>query len=201
MILLITRRSSCDAIAHTNASSSGSRARGQAQGNFPPRVGWRTHGASNFPIDPASGPDAAPAIWRTECSACVIIVTGSFHCLPHLLEGFADGSVVRDKTGPSGRHMILDSNGVRHRILVKEGSEGEVLSYVLPADGLMALRSGAVSAFHHRKDRLAATAHGRAFQPSHYQRYRLRLMLAALDARYAGEGSRGSLRQVASGEA
>jgi len=196
-ILLITRRNSCAAIGNTNASSPGSQARGQAQGNPPPRVGWRAHGASNFPIDPAFGPDTAPAIWRTDCSACVITVTGPNHRWLQLVERLADDGVVCDRTGPSGRHIILECNGIRHRILLRAGSEREVLSYVLPADGPIALRCAAVSAFHHHTDQLAEGAHGRPFQPTHYQRHRLRIMLAALDARHEGNVSRASLRQVA----
>ncbi len=197
MILLITHRNSCAVIANTSASLPGSQARGQAQGNHPLRIGWRAHGALNFPFDPASAPDAVPAVWRSDCSAFILMLTGPLHRWPQLVEGFADGSVICDRKGPSGRHFVLDTNGIRHRIMVKADGEAEEPSYVLRADGSLTLRSAAVAAFHHHKDRSAQCAHARAMRPTDYQDYRLRLMLAVLDARETGAALPRSLRQVA----
>mgnify|MGYP002780437563 CR=1 FL=1 len=109
----------------------------------------------------------------------------------------AGGGVICDRTGPRGRHLVLDHEGSRHRLVLIPASEGIAPSYILPAEGHFAVRNAALTAFHRQAERSRGSARAGAAQPSSYQRHRLRMMLAALDARKSADGSRASLRQTA----
>ncbi|MFO6447009.1 DUF2285 domain-containing protein [Erythrobacter sp. NE805] len=151
----------------------------------------------NFPADPAAPAHAAPAIWRRDGCAFIITLTAPPGRWAEVVEGMAHGSVVCDTTGPAGRHLVLDRGGSRHRLLLTPGEEGAAPTYLLPAEGPLALRTAALTVFHFPADNPASRAQARALQPTPFQHYRLRLMLEVLDARNNGDASPASLRLVA----
>lgn len=128
----------------------------------------------------------------------MVILTGSINDWAQIVENKAGGGVVCDRTGPRGRHLVLDHKGLRHRLLLRPAGEGIVPSYILPAEGYFAVRHAALTAFHRQAEGSRSPARAGAAQPTPFQHHRFRLMLAALDARRSADGSRPSLRQVAS---
>ena len=193
-----THRNSCVETAGTSASSPGLQACGIAQRQRRLRFGWRIHGALNFPIDPIAEPMTAPAIWQAEDCALVVTITGSINEWARIVEDMVGDHVICDRTGPLGRHLVLDHDGLRHRLLLKPGGEGIVPSYILPVEGHFAVRQAVLMAFHRRAEGSRSPARAGAAQPTPFQHHRLRLMLAALDARRSADGSRASVRQIAS---
>lgn len=77
------------------------------------------------------------------------------------------------------------------------GEGGAAPTYLLPAEGPLAVRTAALTVFHFPADNPASRAQARVLQPTPFQHYRLRLMLEVLDARNRGDTSPASLRQVA----
>ncbi|WP_181443568.1 DUF2285 domain-containing protein [Porphyrobacter sp. YT40] len=148
----------------------------------------------NFPIDPSTAPQAAPAIWRCDCCAFVLTLVGSLDRWPPHVQDMARGSVICDRRGPSGRHLVLDSKGRRHRLLLKRG-DGP--AYVISAEGALEVTSAALTAFHFRSDLPVGRARASVLHPTPFQHYRLRQMLAVLDARANDRVSTPSLRHVA----
>lgn len=161
------------------------------------RFGWRTHGASNFPIDPNVSHDAEPAIWRSDDCAFVVTLAGPIDRWPELLESVIGGDVTCDRTGPAGRHLIIDSNGMRHRLLLKASCEGDMPAYLLPATGPFPVRTAAIAAYHFRNDHPSSLADAGPLKPTNFQHHRLRLILALLDARGGAGQPPGSLRHTA----
>ncbi len=197
LILQTTRRNSCVAMVTISASLPSLQGCARAQAGRLLRFGWRTHGASNFPFDPNVSHATEPAIWRSDNCAFVVSLAGPIDRWPELLESVIGGDVTCDRTGPAGRHLIIDSHGMRHRLLLTASCEGGIPAYLLPATGPLPIRTAAITAYHFRNDRPASLADTGPLNPTPFQHHRLRLILAVLDARSgAGQPPR-SLRQTA----
>lgn len=161
------------------------------------RCGWRTHGASNFPFDPNVSHDLEPAIWRSDNCAFVVTLAGPIDRWPELLESVIGGDATCDRTGPAGRHLIIDSNGMRHRLLLRASYDERMPAYLLPATGQFSIRAAAIAAYHFRSDHPASLADACPLKPTLFQHHRFRLILALLDARSGTGQPPGSLRQTA----
>lgn len=151
----------------------------------------------HFPFDPADQPRTAPAIWHARDCAFVLTLSGSISNWPQLVECRALGKIILDRTGPEGRHLVLQTNGLRHRLLLQSENLKQGPSFILPADGQFTVRSAALAAFQLHADKPVSLPRARAMQPTTFQHHRLRLILAVLDARGGADLVPASLQQVA----
>ena len=88
--------------------------------------------------------------------------------------------VIADRTLSDGRHLIIADIDGPHRIWLK--SEAAALAYVLVRDDRLPLRLAAIRRFERRLAGAARTRSPPGFRPTAFQRRRLDLLLAILDA-------------------
>jgi hypothetical protein len=185
MIWLISRRNSYDGTPTIAPSSLASQS-GRFLSNA--REGWPGTGACARSFDPTCDPIASPAIWEV-ASAAAVVTLGS--APPHMavagrsLSAFAATSAHEDG---DCRHLVIDADGIRYRLLLWRTAVSDRLAVLLPAtadparivaaDAVRALLAGA-------PPRLSPV-----LAPTAFQRRRLVLLLAVLDAHRAGETGR-----------
>jgi hypothetical protein len=153
------------------------------------KEGWPGTGACARSFDPGSDPIASPAIWDEASAAAVVTLSAA---PPHLavagrsLAAFAATSAHEDG---DCRHLVIDADGIRYRLLLWRTAVSDRLAVLLPAtadparivaaDAVRALLAGAPP------PRLSPV-----LAPTVFQRRRLVLLLAVLDAHRAGETGR-----------
>ena len=155
----------------------------------------RVHGASNFLVDPASGADVCPALWRPEDNPSVVVVASSAMCRKELASAFHMRSPLVEAEAGADRHLVLAGKHARHRLVVTPPAARD--GYIVRADRSMSVRLAALSAFHeHPRSRQAIAARA-ALTPSPYLRHRLVLLLAILDRLDPPSGEPATVRQIA----
>lgn len=189
-----SRRNSCAAIRPTDGNSTGLQALTILTCNPPLRVEWPAHGALNFPVDPRLSASSAPAIWRADANAHVVIVAGAGE-RPADYEGMR---VLAERESEEGRHLMLAGRGGRHRLLMVATPMGGNCSYLLPADPSLPTRLAAVQALCGSTSVTGNTAATRPVRPTAYQAHRFSMLLGILDILNEASGERLTIREVAS---
>lgn len=138
-------------------------------------------------FDPARPVRAAPAIWRAEAASQNVSLAPA----PNL-----SGAAVLPDLRPcaefgddQARNIVVDRNGVRHRLRVFAAEPDARLAILLPPVG-DALRAAACDAARRMIAGLAVAEPGAALRPSALQRQRLALLLRVLDAWVGGASNR-----------
>lgn len=151
--------------------------------------GWAGNGVSPFPFDPDRPAREAPALWRAGIASSVVT-------LDRAPPGFPGGLVLDAATAPivhgdddTGRHLVVDSHGFRHRLWLREPESDVPLIILLsPIDD--AARASAVLAARCLFAQTPPAERSSALFPSRYLRQRLSLLLAILDATLGGASNR-----------
>lgn len=130
---------------------------------------------------------AAPAIWRADAASQIVSLVPAPHLsgaapLPDLrpCAEFGDDQV---------RNVVVDRDGVRHRLRVFATEPNARLAILLPPLG-DALRAAACDAARRMIASLAVAKPAAPLRPSVLQHQRLALLLRVLDASRAGAGNR-----------
>lgn len=138
-------------------------------------------------FDPARAVRAAPAIWRAEAASQVVSLVPAPHLsgaapLPDLrpCAEFGDGQA---------RNIVVDRDGVRHRLRLFSPEPDARLAILLPPLG-DPLRAAACDAARRMIAGLALAEPAAALRPSALQRQRLALLLRVLDAWVGGASNR-----------
>lgn len=138
----------------------------------------RVHGALNFFVDPKCSAKEQPAIWRADANPSIVIMNDADReWLPcaHLIGA---GAVLAEQETNSGRHLVVEVGGHRHRLLLTRSPAAS--GYLIPSDTMVNIRLAATEAFHSLASD-GRTRYRARLEPSPYQRHRLALLLALLD--------------------
>jgi len=147
--------------------------------------GWPGNGGSARSFDPDRDVLDAPAFWDEALAASVVTLGAA---PPHLAgngPGLTDLEPVAAWSDGASRHLVIDAHGHRHRILLWHAEPTQPLAILLPptsdvariaaAEAVRVLLAGSLS----RGVIVPA--------PSAFQRQRLALLVAILDAVGAGQ--------------
>jgi hypothetical protein len=138
-------------------------------------------------FDPARPVRATPAIWRAEAASQVVALVPA----PHL-SGAAPLPDLRpwaEFGDHQARNIVVDRDGVRHRLRLFAPEPDARLAILLPPLG-DPLRAAACDAARRMIAGLAVAEPAAALRPSVLQHQRLALLLRVLDASLAGAGNR-----------
>ena len=138
-------------------------------------------------FDPARLVRATPAIWRAEAASQIVSLVPA----PHL-SGAAPLPDLRpcaEFGDDQARNIVVDRDGVRHRLRLFAPEPDARLAILLPPLG-DALRAAACDAARRMIAGLAVAEPAAALRPSLLQHQRLALLLRVLDASLAGAGNR-----------
>lgn len=138
-------------------------------------------------FDPARPVRAAPAIWRAEAASQVV----SLAPVPHL-SGAAPLPDLRpcaEFVDGQARNIVVDRDGVRHRLRLFAPEPDARLAILLPPLG-EALHAAACDAARRMIAGLAVAEPAAALRPSLLQHQRLALLLRVLDAWIQGASNR-----------
>jgi hypothetical protein len=146
------------------------------------------HGACAFPFDPDSTPYEAPALWHPSETGAIAIIDGSVALPPvHALPGLALHRRLDD-----GCHIVLRDGEATLRLWLRPphavAPAAALPAFHLPLDRLIRRRIEATARAQAWLDTGTADRGMAALSP--YQRARLSLMLALLDADAAGASLR-----------
>jgi hypothetical protein len=138
-------------------------------------------------FDPARSARAAPAIWRAEAASQIVSLAPA----PHLSDAapLPDMRPCAEFGDDHARNIVVDRDGVRHRLRLLAPEPDARLAILLPPLG-DALRAAACDAARRMIAGLAVAEPASALRPSVLQRQRLALLLRVLDASLAGAGNR-----------
>ncbi len=159
---------------------------------------WHNHGGWNFAVPPELTSSRYPAIWRAADAPSVIIfhynsgdgVHGSIQPILDICD------LLQDIMTSEGRHLVLENQNRRHRVVIKSSCASGNGYFVL-RDGWLGTRLSAIERFEAccRPPRLANL---RDFHfPTAYQKHRLILMLNVLDAFQHENGRSATIRELA----
>jgi len=181
-----SRRSSCGGTPITAPSISRSQRDGVRAKAW---EGWPGNGACPRSFDPALDPIASPAVWDVASAAAVVTVVAAPPHLPVAGRSLAGFTATSDLDDGNSRHLVIDAEGIRYRLLLWRVAASDQPAILLPAtadparivaaDAVRALLAGAPP------PRLSPM-----LAPTAFQRQRLILLLAILDAHFAGETGR-----------
>jgi hypothetical protein len=159
---------------------------------------WPANGGWNFPIAPELSAASHPAIWQAcEAPSVIILVAGggSEDARQDWLTG--DLTVMCDAKTKQGRHLVLQSEHMRHRLLIPSASMGDGPCYPVKADRWLETRTAAMLALHRSVKSGGPGAMASVLVPSDYHRFRLMLLLRILDRLSPSVPSRVTTKQVA----
>lgn len=97
----------------------------------------------------------------------------------------------------SGRHMVLGDVDGPHRLWVRGGATGRPLAYVIVRDDAIELRQSAMRRFDRRLSGAPPARLLAGLQPTPFQRQRLAMLLAILDAVLEREEGRLTTHEIA----
>jgi hypothetical protein len=180
----ISRRNSCGAIP--TIARAGTRRRSRAQKGK--EEGWPGDGGSPFHFDPGRSALDAPALWRGDLASQVVVFDRAPPGVPGASPFGSRFALAADRLDETGRHLVIDAAGWRHRLWLRDATPDVplVILLALTADPLRATAADAAR-------RLLAGSSGLAvlsLHPSPFQRQRLMLLLRVLDAVLAGARNR-----------
>jgi hypothetical protein len=138
-------------------------------------------------FDPRRPVRAAPAIWRPDCASQIVSLAPA----PGLAGAapLPEAAAVADYLAGEARDLVLDTDGVRHRLHILGARTGMPLAILLPLLG-DPLRVAACDAARRMLAGLSVTEPASAMRPSALQRQRLTLLLRVLDASLADASNR-----------
>lgn len=106
-------------------------------------------------------------------------------------------SIIIDHHCEAGRHLVIETGGVRHRLLVIRPDCLQYNGFLLPDDAVLQARMAALSSFHRWQHSRGSFAPPRYLRPTGYQRLRLDQMLQVLDLLVPDSGKHLGLRSLA----
>jgi hypothetical protein len=141
-----------------------------------------------FPVPPEASPELEPALWQPWLHPASIILEPA----PDAFDGLPADSILGspdvlvDRETADGHHVVLGDVDGPHHIWLKAPVGSASLAFVLPHDAFFQARCRAGTRLDRR---LAGKPTGRdapTWSPTRFQRQRLDLLLAILDARLSG---------------
>ncbi|RIA46748.1 uncharacterized protein DUF2285 [Hephaestia caeni] len=105
--------------------------------------------------------------------------------------------ILNDRTLTSGRHIVLGDIDGPHRLWIRDIVAGQPLAYVVVRDGALPLRLAALQRFDRRLAGAPPAKLPPGFQPTPFQRRRLSMLLAILDASLDRAGSPSTTHDIA----
>lgn len=161
-----------------------------------PATEWPSHGALNFPIDPAFSSAESPAIWRATDNPTIIVISAGQPGATWTDSVLADYSVQAERFSDAGRHLVLADDLGIHRLLVQKPGALAQTGFFVPDDKWLTIRLKALSRFRASNGPLAR-AMAKELRPSAYQRFRLERMLAILDRMDGSSPGGRTMRDIA----
>jgi hypothetical protein len=151
--------------------------------------GWPGNGVCAFSFDPAIDPISAPALWDGALAAAVVALCAAPPDMPpaqHLVSDFPPLCAHDDR---GDLHLVIDAGGGRHRLSLWRAAATDRLAILLPptANPVRIAAANAVRGLLAGVPQPRPTA---VVAPSSFQRQRLVLLLAVLDAHLIGESTR-----------
>jgi hypothetical protein len=140
-------------------------------------------------FDPHRHARGAPALWHVGAASGIVILDRAPEGLPGALPFDSRIIPTTERSGPDGRHLVIDTRERRHRIWLREPAPGVPLMVLLPIAAPAARRTASDAALGLLAGHGAVAAQG-GHCPTAFQRQRLVMLLRILDAAQAGLSSR-----------
>jgi len=181
----ISRRSSCAATPTIAPPGAGARVDLATAG----KEGWPGDGAWPFPFDPDRTALDRPALWRADLAAPVVALDRAPPGIAGARTFAGHAAITADHRDESGRHLVIDTPGFRHRLWLR-APDPDVPLVILLAPSSDAIGAAAADAARRLLADLPLPAGPLATHPTRFQRRRLILLLSILDADLAGSSNR-----------
>lgn len=190
MTMRISRRSSCGAIPTTLGSFSrpNSKPLPIRQGHRKDGRAWLGDGASAFRCDPTKSAKDEPAHWSPAVLGTTIVCSSEADSEYLVSEG--SWTNVHSRKCSDGLQQVLNSPNGRHRLWCTALAQGQSPAFLVPDDTMALVRSEGLHRFQLARIGRTAAAISSTISPTDYQRRRLTMMLAMLDARAVGARAR-----------
>jgi hypothetical protein len=181
----ISRRSSCAATLSIAPPGAGARGDPAQTG----KEGRPGDGVWPFSFDPDRTALDRPALWRADLAAPVVALDRAPPGTAGARAFAGHPAIVADREDETGRHLVIDAPGFRHRLWLR-ASGPDVPLVILLAPSREPVGAAAADAARRLLSGLLLAGGPPATHPTRFQRQRLTLLLHILDADLAGASNR-----------
>jgi len=151
------------------------------------KEGWPGDGVSRVSFDPYLTSLEAPALWLQPACDAVVVLGRAPPGVAGAVPSARIGTPIQSHDIARQRHLVIDAEGARQRFLILDSKPEAGLMIVLPVTGEAAFLAAASARAY------LATRRARpnpALRPTPFQRRRLAMLLAILDAAQGGASNR-----------
>lgn len=150
------------------------------------------HGGCFLAFNPDLSPSQEPALWSPQATALTVILDAAPSGFPALTHPDIERavSIEIDISTADGRHLVVDTEGSRHRLWIKSDDRRASLGYLVIADVHFDTRKAAAERFYDRLTGRTSSRPSARLHPGPSERWRLIQWLRLLDALDQGASAR-----------
>lgn len=149
---------------------------------------------------PDKSAQAAPALWRPDIAATVVLLAAAEQPGP----GTSDTSrldtwplILADRRLSDGRHLVLGDRDALHRVYIRHHAADAPLDYIIIRDAAVDLRHAAAQRLDRRLAGAPPARLPSGFQPTAFRRQRLSMLLDILDSLLDPNGAPATTHDIA----